>query len=163
MVFSDLINYSLPISCFLLWLVSVLYFIYYTKRQREEKQLEISTLESKVTFLESELYACRMKINTQASTPTPKEQTTVPTKDDLKIVEGIGPKIESLLHNAGVFTFLELSQMSSKDIKNILDKAGSRFQMHDPTTWAEQAKLAYEGNWDTLKKWQSELDKGRIL
>lgn len=163
MVFSDLIKYSLPISCFLLWLVAVLYFIYYTKQLKKEKQLEISTLESKITFLESELYACRIKINSQANTHTLKETTASITKDDLKIVEGIGPKIELLLHNAGVFTFFELSQMSSKDIKNILDKAGSRFQMHDPTTWAEQAKLAYEGNWDTLKKWQSELDKGRIV
>jgi hypothetical protein len=35
--------------------------------------------------------------------------------------------------------------------------------MHDPTTWPKQAKLAMEGRWDELKKWQSELDKGRIV
>jgi len=33
--------------------------------------------------------------------------------------------------------------------------------MHDPGTWARQAKLAAGDKWDQLKKLQDELDGGR--
>ena len=81
--------------------------------------------------------------------------------DDLKIVEGIGPKIEELLHNAGIKTWEALSETSIDHIKEILDAAGPSYQIHDPGTWAAQAGLAAEGKWDELKKWQDELDAGK--
>jgi hypothetical protein len=37
-------------------------------------------------------------------------------------------------------------------LKGILEEAGSRYKMHDPTTWPQQAKLAEEGKWDELKE-----------
>ena len=82
-------------------------------------------------------------------------------KDDLKKIEGIGPKIASLLNNAGIHTFRELSKTKAKGIKAILEKAGKRYQMHDPTTWPKQAEMAADGKWDELKKWQDELDGGK--
>lgn len=82
-------------------------------------------------------------------------------KDDLKVVEGIGPKIEELCFNAGIYTFAQLADTPASRIKEILDAAGSRFQMHDPTTWPQQSALARDGKWDELKKWQDELNKGR--
>jgi len=81
--------------------------------------------------------------------------------DDLKIVEGIGPKIEELLHNAGIKTWKALSDASSDSLREILDAAGSAYQIHDPGTWAQQAALADQGKWDELKKWQDELDAGK--
>ena len=39
--------------------------------------------------------------------------------------------------------------------------AGERFQMHDPTSWPDQAKLAAEGRWDELKELQDILQGGR--
>jgi len=81
--------------------------------------------------------------------------------DDLKIVEGIGPKIEELLHNADIKTWKALSETSVERLKEILDAAGSTFQIHDPGTWAQQAALADQGKWDELKKWQDELDAGK--
>lgn len=83
-------------------------------------------------------------------------------KDNLKkFVEGIGPKIESLLNEAGIFTFAQLAETDVEKIKEILAEAGSRYQMHDPTTWPQQAKLAAEGKFDELKEWQGQLDGGR--
>lgn len=84
------------------------------------------------------------------------------TPDDLKIVEGIGPKIEELLNNASIYTFAELANTPSTRIKEILDAAGPRFQIHDPTTWPQQSAMARDGKWDELKKWQDELYKGRV-
>ena len=82
--------------------------------------------------------------------------------DDLKVVEGIGPKIEGLLNDAGIYTFAELANTASERIKEILVAAGSRFQMHDPGTWPQQSAMARDGKLDELKKWQDELNKGKI-
>ena len=82
--------------------------------------------------------------------------------DDLKVVEGIGPKIESLLNDAGIHTFAELANTASERIKEILVAAGTRFQMHDPGTWPQQSAMARDGKFDELKKWQDELNKGKI-
>ena len=81
--------------------------------------------------------------------------------DDLKIVEGIGPKIEELCHNAGIKTWKALSETSVEALKEILSAAGPSYQIHDPSTWAQQAGLADQGKWDELKKWQDELDAGK--
>ena len=81
--------------------------------------------------------------------------------DDLKKIEGIGPKIEQLLHEAGITTFAQLAETSPDLIKVILDNAGPRFAIHNPATWTAQAALAAEGKWDELKTWQDELDGGK--
>lgn len=86
---------------------------------------------------------------------------TVVQKDNLKKIEGIGPKIEQLLFAEEIFSFQQLSETTPKRLKEILTQAGERFRMHDPATWPEQAALAAKGEWDTLKKWQDELKGGR--
>ena len=82
--------------------------------------------------------------------------------DDLKIVEGIGPKIEELFHAANILTFADLAKADPASLKEILDAAGSKFQMHDPTSWPMQAELAAEGKWDELKEWQENAKGGKI-
>ena len=82
--------------------------------------------------------------------------------DDLKKIEGIGPKIASILTEAGYETFAKLAKADPEKIREILlEKGGKRYAMHDPTTWPKQAELAAAGKWDELKKWQDELDGGR--
>lgn len=82
-------------------------------------------------------------------------------QDDLKIIEGIGPKIEQLYHQAGIKTWLALSETPTEKSQAILDGAGEKYVVHNPGTWSRQAKLAYEGHWQQLKEWQSLLDKGK--
>jgi predicted flap endonuclease-1-like 5' DNA nuclease len=82
-------------------------------------------------------------------------------QDDLKIVEGIGPKISDLLNKDGINTWEDLSNASVDRLKGILDAAGPSFQIHDPGSWPRQAGMAAKGQWDELKKWQDELDGGR--
>ena len=90
-----------------------------------------------------------------------KEKSAKKSKgDDLKIVEGIGPKAAEALVNAGVDTFEKLSKKSAEEIKNILVSASSTLAHLDPTTWAKQAELAANRKWDELKKWQDELIGG---
>ncbi len=81
--------------------------------------------------------------------------------DDLKVVEGIGPKIEGLLKGAGINNHSELAETSVDKIKEVLAAAGDRYRLADPTTWPKQAQLASEGKWEELKQWQDELDGGK--
>ncbi len=85
----------------------------------------------------------------------------LPTKspDDLKLIEGIGPKISSLLNAAGIMTFAQLASTSVTDLQAILDKAGLR--LGDPATWPEQAARAAKGDLAGLQVLQDELKGGR--
>lgn len=132
---------------------------------------DVDGLKAKISKLETDLEACKKSKTASvaagavggaavagvASLASEKPKK----KDDLKVVEGIGPKIESLCHDAGIYTFADLAKASAKTLKEILNNAGTRFQMHDPTTWPKQAELARDGKWDELKAWQDELNKGR--
>ena len=86
--------------------------------------------------------------------------TTKSAQDDLKVIEGIGPQIEKLLYEAGVHTYRQLSLANPAAIREILDKEGARFQMHNPQTWPRQALLAATGQWDELHEWQDTLNGG---
>ncbi|MEO0403315.1 MAG: 50S ribosomal protein L21 [Bacteroidota bacterium] len=81
--------------------------------------------------------------------------------DDLKKIEGIGPKIAEILTNGGIATFTDLAKSNAEDIRAILLEAGSRYKMFDPTTWPQQAGLAADGKWDELKELQDRLDGGK--
>ncbi len=82
-------------------------------------------------------------------------------QDDLKIVEGIGPKIEELYHNSGIKTWKQLSETSVEKSQEILDNAGERYRIHNPSTWARQAEMCYLGQWSELKAWQDSLKGGK--
>ena len=91
---------------------------------------------------------------------TAKKTKTKNKKDDLKKIEGVGPKISTLLAEGGFETFEKLSKAKVKDLKAILLAAGSRYKIHNPTTWPKQAKLAANGEWEKLKKLQDALNGG---
>ena len=82
-------------------------------------------------------------------------------KDDLKAIEGIGPKIEGLLQTAGIKTWKTLSETSVDKIQGILDQAGSRYKLADPGSWPKQAEMAAAGKWDDLKEYQDFLVGGK--
>lgn len=82
-------------------------------------------------------------------------------ENDLKVVEGIGPKIEELLKDAKITTWSDLARADTEQLQKILSDAGSRFQMHDPRTWAEQAVMARDGKWTELAEYQDFLVGGK--
>lgn len=82
-------------------------------------------------------------------------------RDDLKRIEGIGPKIEKMLNDDLIFTWAELSAVPMDRLKGILRRAGDRYKMHDPTSWPDQAKLAAQGRWKELEELQDILQGGR--
>jgi large subunit ribosomal protein L21 len=99
-----------------------------------------------------------------AKKAAPKKTTTKKANkaDDLKKIEGVGPKIASILVEGGYDTFEKLSKADVEKIRELLiEKGGKRYAMYDPETWPKQAELAAAGKWEELKKWQDELDGGR--
>lgn len=80
--------------------------------------------------------------------------------EDLKIIEGIGPKIEDILKKAGLKTWADLAVTSVARLKDILGAAGDRYKLAKPDTWPKQAGMAAAGNWSELKEYQDYLDKG---
>lgn len=93
-----------------------------------------------------------------------KKTTTAkatPKAENLTKIEGIGPKIAGLLNADGIVGFAALAKAKQPKLKAILEAAGSRYKMHNPSTWPEQAKLAAAGKWEELKKLQDELKGGK--
>lgn len=82
-------------------------------------------------------------------------------KNDLKVVEGIGPKIEELMHNGGITTWAEMAAASVERLQQILDSAGDRFRLADPGTWPKQAGMAEAGQWKELDEYQDFLQGGK--
>lgn len=96
---------------------------------------------------------------------TTRSATTAQTEiatDDLKVIEGIGPKIAELLTNSGIATYAALAAASVDQLKSILEEAGRRYMVHDPGTWPQQAQLASEGKMAELKEWQDDLKGGKL-
>jgi large subunit ribosomal protein L21 len=115
---------------------------------REEEEVEAPVVESRSSEIEIEPEV------------EPEPAPAQPAKpDDLKKIEGIGPKVSSLLNEAGIMTFQQMVDTGAEKLETILDEAG--LHMLDADTWPEQAQLAAAGDWDGLKKLQDELKGGK--
>ncbi len=95
--------------------------------------------------------------------PAPVAAPAPAAKDDLKKIEGIGPKIAEILNAGNINTFAELAASTPEAIRALLTAAGGRFAAHNPQTWPMQSGMAAEGKWDELKKWQDESDGGKPI
>jgi predicted flap endonuclease-1-like 5' DNA nuclease len=82
--------------------------------------------------------------------------------DELERIEGIGPKIATVLRAAGIVTFARLAATEVSQIEQILEDESPRLRrLAHPDTWPEQAALAASGEWEALAALQQELKGGR--
>ncbi len=81
--------------------------------------------------------------------------------NDLKIIEGIGSKIEQLLKAGGIHSWSELAAAPVSRLQEILDAGGDNYRIHDPVTWPKQAELAANGDWAAFKEYTDFLIGGR--
>jgi len=97
----------------------------------------------------------------QAEVPVEAHAVPMPEKsaDDLKVLEGIGPKVARILNDAGINSFADLANADAAEVDKVLDANG--LQMMDSAGWIEQAKLAAAGDMEGLAKLQDELKGGR--
>ncbi|WP_019669221.1 hypothetical protein [Eudoraea adriatica] len=134
---------------------------------------ELIELKNRNAKLEADLAACTQKMATESlemvSSEIPFNKSAAKAamgknvkQDDLKIVEGIGPKIEGLFHNYDIKTWKALSKTTVSKCQEVLDSGGDRYKVHDPASWPMQAKMCYEGKWKELNKWQVEHKHGKL-
>jgi predicted flap endonuclease-1-like 5' DNA nuclease len=112
--------------------------------------------------LPTNAFSASVKETAPKAAKSTAKTTTASKADDLTIIEGIGPKIADLLVNEGIDSFAKLAKAKAAKIKEILTAAGSRYKMHDPTTWAKQAQLAADGKMEELEKLKVELNGGKV-
>ncbi len=133
----------------------------------------VEELEATNNQLQSDLDLCRQNLsNAQEKPDRQLERFDAKTaksilgrfvkQDDLKIVEGIGPKIEGLFHNYNIKTWKALSQTSVAKCHEVLDAGGEKYRVHDPASWPMQAKMCYENKWKELHRWQEEHKHGKL-
>ncbi|NYI40820.1 hypothetical protein [Demequina lutea] len=81
--------------------------------------------------------------------------------DDLKLIEGIGPRIETLFKADGITSWRELSKANVERLQGVLDAAGPRYKVHNPGSWPRQASLLADGKWAEFKALTDKLKGGR--
>lgn len=159
------------------------YFLGKGGKKTIDNSAELKLLQDKNAKLQADLEACNKKL-TLPPTPemskslgaTSETITVIPfdaaaakaalgkvvKQDDLKIIEGIGPKIEKMFKAAGIKTWEDLSETSVASCQEVLNTGGDRYKVHDPASWPMQAKMCYEGKWPELFRWQDEHLHGKL-
>jgi large subunit ribosomal protein L21 len=94
--------------------------------------------------------------NSERSVPKPSPDGAA---ERLERIEGIGPKVASLLNAAGIRTFAQLAETEVERLNELLQ--ANRLNFINPSTWPEQARLAAVGRWQDLEALQNELKGGR--
>lgn len=138
----------------------------YSKKETNKIKTDLDSCKKESDDLKLELKICNQELSILRKpfdAIAAKEFFKVKViENDLKIIEGIGEKIEHILKNRGIKTWIQLALSKPENIKEILlTDGGSGYQIHEPRTWPQQAQMAYEGKWKELKEYQDELTGGR--
>lgn len=136
---------------------------------------KVSHLQTQLSNVESELASSQSKLNAvqniaggaTSTTTTNTNETRYYDADhvrtvygkpvvenDLTIIDGIDVEIASLLKDRGIDTWRELGNTSAERCREIVLDSGRSPEVHQPSTWPEQARMARENKWTELKNWQ---------
>jgi predicted flap endonuclease-1-like 5' DNA nuclease len=129
-------------------------------RREEEQEASAIVLTAEPVPAEEPPMSEPERVEGTAATEEPLEE--LPVADDLKRIEGIGPKLSTVLGEAGIRTFAALADTDVDRLEKILEEADPRLlRLVNPSTWPEQAALASAGDWEALEALQNELKVGR--
>jgi len=116
-------------------------------------EIEIDAVETRAVEIEIEEEEVEVEVEAEEEPAKP---------DDLKVIEGIGPKLASVLQEAGIATYAQLADTEVSQIEQILEAADPRLlRLAKPAAWPEQAALAASGQFEALEALQGELKGGR--
>jgi predicted flap endonuclease-1-like 5' DNA nuclease len=145
--------------------VALLIWILWLLWKRSERERQGPAMEIEIPSAPPGSEGQPVEAPVESSEPTPVEveaQAPPPKADDLKRIEGIGPKISSVLAAAGITTFAQLADANVEQLRQILETADPRLlRLVDPASWPQQAGLAAGGEWDALSALQNQLRGGR--
>ncbi len=120
----------------------------------------IAVVEEEEVEVEVEEEAVETAVSEVPPTPITPEEPEEIIPDDLRKIEGIGPKIAGILNDDGIFTFAQLAAATVPHLEKVVrEDAGIRIAY--PGTWPEQSQLAADEQWDELETLQDSLKGGR--
>ncbi len=94
-------------------------------------------------------------------TPAP-EVIDAEAEDDLKVIEGIGPKTEEALKASGIKTFAAVAALSAEELERIVKVEHGVRIVGSTSTWRRQAKLAAAGEFGALDDLKSRIKSGYL-
>jgi NADH-quinone oxidoreductase subunit E len=71
--------------------------------------------------------------------------------DDLKLISGVGPKLEKTCHEIGVYQFAQVANWKKADIKTVDDKLSFKGRI-ERDEWVKQAKILAKGGETAFSK-----------
>ncbi len=80
--------------------------------------------------------------------------------NDLTVIEGIGPAIAHLCINRGITTWWSMANADLALLRSMLAEAGPKYQVHDPASWPQQARLLANGQWEKFRRLAEALRDG---
>ncbi len=80
--------------------------------------------------------------------------------NDLTVIEGIGPAIAHLCINRGITTWWSMANADLALLRSMLAEAGPKYQVHDPASWPQQARLLANGQWEKFQRLAEALRDG---
>ncbi|PUB27161.1 helix-hairpin-helix protein [Promicromonospora sp. AC04] len=82
------------------------------------------------------------------------------TPDNLRVIEGIGPKIEKALKAAGYATYAKIAGASEDELREAVASQGIKFAP-SASSWADQAQYLVDSDADGLEEYQDYLVGGQ--
>lgn len=157
----------LKFSKLVLLLALVLLYRWLTQRKEEGSYEKYGTMEVLIPpepslvsqDLDSSVAELDQDKEIPISTSSPPAPSRISKPDDLKKIEGVGPKIAAALYEANIQQFSQLEELTPDQIRAILNQAG--IKIANPDTWPEQAAFAAREDWDGLEGLQAQLKGGR--
>lgn len=117
------------------WVFKIAFDRIYRENELEDIRNENASLKDYIRSLETQLQRKSLESGSvQRSAPqavpmeAPAPRQTQSTKDDLKVIRGIGPAIEKKLNNAGIHTFAALAALNREELETILGSQVKRLQ-----------------------------------
>jgi len=132
--------------------------IVFKKKRRKGYRVKKGHRQALSEIVIESIVASGAKKSAPKAKAAPKKSTA--KADDLKKIEGAGPKAAEALVNAGYDTFEKVAKATPEELSKVLTEASSRLAHLVTDTWPKQAQLAAEGKWDELKELQDKLDGG---
>ena len=96
--------------------------------------------------------------------PKPKASPKIVIPDNLELLKGVGPKLNTLLKTLGVTSFEQVANWSAADVREIDSRLGTFAGRISRDNWVDQAKLLVAGDVKGFEKKYgalgSEIQKG---
>ena len=98
------------------------------------------------------------------ATPKPKAAPKIVIPDNLELLKGVGPKLNTLLKSLGVTSFEQVANWSAADVREIDSRLGTFAGRISRDNWVDQAKLLVAGDIKgNTAHWAAKSKKGDRL